>query len=161
MGKDFELPPAPMPDFLLKSVNKLPITPADLSPEEQEPLDPALVDFWNPWHVHKVEGHVPYTDEAREEEKLHEVHAAVRKLFFPEEFAAAPAATPVRFEKQSDPAAAQELTKRVAASTRKASLTDYIRRQLAIGETIEGLAEFAEQHDQETANLIREIGNSL
>ncbi len=46
-------------------------------------------------------------------------------------------------------------------STRKIALTGFIKRQLAVGETISSLAEYAERHDRETADMIRSIGREL
>lgn len=55
----------------------------------------------------------------------------------------------------------RELTKRIGESTRRTQLTAFIKRQLAIGETIESLADYAREHDEETARLILEIGETL
>ena len=53
------------------------------------------------------------------------------------------------------------LEKRIGNSTRRASMVDFVKRRLAVGETIASLAEFARVHDEETALLIEEIGAEL
>ena len=51
------------------------------------------------------------------------------------------------------------LTKRVGTSTRRLNVEKFVRTRLALGESVESLAEHAEKHDAETAALIREIGS--
>jgi len=53
------------------------------------------------------------------------------------------------------------LEKRIGDSTRRANLTEFVKRRLATGATVAELAKYAEAHDAETANLIREIGAEL
>ena len=53
------------------------------------------------------------------------------------------------------------LTKRVGTSTRRLNVEKFVRTRLALGESVESLAEHAEKHDAETAALIREIGADL
>lgn len=89
--EDTFAPLAQMPPGLSRAIHGLPISEADLSPQEdQEPIDPALFDAWNPWTTHTVKGAVPYTsEESAEQELLHGI-LPIEKLARPQDFITAP-----------------------------------------------------------------------
>lgn len=59
------------------------------------------------------------------------------------------------------PTDGEPLEKRLSSETRKAALAAFIKRRLALGETLEALVEHARAHDEETADAIAEIGATL
>jgi hypothetical protein len=95
----------------------------------------------------------------------------LEKLFHPHVTSIASAEAP-RFQftnrtatlaRQIEPPDGGELTldKRLGLSTRRMALTEFVKRRMATGATVEELATFAAQHDEETARLIREVAAEL
>jgi hypothetical protein len=140
-------------------------TTTDVDDEARE-----IADFKNsidiPNHLaefekRKAENRLSPPDEDAEERAYYAALTPLQRLFHPAGTASTPSAEIAqRFSKDNAPSP-EALQKRFASSARKIALTDFVRRSLALGETVESLATYAARTDPQTADLIRQIGAEL
>jgi len=68
---------------------------------------------------------------------------------------------PVQKTTPTDGALLEKTYSSMRQSHSRTSIAQFIQKSLAVGETIDSLADYAQQHDQETADMIRAVASEL